>query len=243
VIPAPDNVARVKAVLDAGADPNTRYRGAVPLMLAMAMAVPRPEMADSLVAAGGRIEYEATLVRADPVPRLAGSISPAELSAHAIPTRDLAIIGMSVGPLTWALQHGRPDIALRLLERDKRVTPADRHLLFFAAAAGQWDLVLGALPYTREVDAANRADVTPLMMAADDGRADAVRALLAAGARVNARSVRNWPPLSEFSLGSAIAGHSPAPPRLAGGYTALRAAKEKGHPDVVKILAEAGGRE
>ena len=240
-IPAPDNVARVRALLEAGSNANTRYRGALPLMLAVQMA--RAEMADLLLAAGGRIEYQASIVRGNPVPRLAGGASPELFSERTIPTNEISIIGMSVGPLTWALHHGRPDIALRLLERDQRVTPADRDLLFFAAAAGQWDLVLGALPHAREVDASNRADVTPLMMAADDGRADAVQALLAAGASVNARSVRNWPPLSDFNLGSAIAGHSPAPPRLAGGYTALRAAREKGHSDVVRILTEAGGRD
>jgi hypothetical protein len=40
-----------------------------------------------------------------------------------------------------------------------------------------------------------------------------------------------------------LAGHSPSPPRLVGGYTALRAAKERGHADVVRILEAAGGRE
>jgi len=123
------------------------------------------------------------------------------------------------------------------------VTTADRQLLYFAAAAGQWDLVLGALPYTREVNVADRADVTPLMFAADDGRLDAVRALLAAGANVNARSVRSWPPFSDMNLGAAIAGHSPSPPRLAGGLTALGAARKKGHAEIARILAEAGSRE
>lgn len=242
-IPAPDNLARVKALLDAGADPNVRYRGALPLMLAMAMYGRPPEMADALWAAGGRIEYEATIVRGDPDISPVGSVPLAALTAREIPSREIALIGMSVGPLTWALQHRRPDIALRELERERRMTPADRHLLFFAAAAGHWALVLGALPYSREVDASNRADVTPLMMAASDGRADAVAALLAAGANVNARSVQSWPPLSDTNLAAAIAGHSPAPPRLAGGYTALRAARENGHADIVRMLRAAGARD
>jgi hypothetical protein len=80
--------------------------------------------------------------------------------------------------------------------------------------------------------------LTPLMLAAQDGRADVVRGLLAAGAK---------PPLLERNLkeefGAAIAGHSPAPPRLVGGYTALGAARQKGHGEVVRILSEAGGRE
>ncbi len=165
------------------------------------------------------------------------------MASRNLPSRDISLIGMSVGPLTWAASRGRPDIALRLLERDKRVTRADRHLLYFAAAADQWDLLMGALPYTREVNASNRADVTPLMLAADAGHANAVRALLSAGANVNARSVRSWPPLSDTHFAAALAGHSPTPPKLAGGYTALRAAREKGHADVIRMLTEAGGRE
>jgi len=87
------------------------------------------------------------------------------------------------------------------------------------------------------------------MMAAQDGHADAVRALLAARARVNVRSARDWPPLAERNLreefGAALAGHSHSQPkpRLVGGYTALRAAKERGHAETARILAEAGGRE
>lgn len=243
-IPAPDNVARMNTLLDLRADPNLKYRDATPLMLAVALPGKPPGMADALLRAGGRIEIEATIVRPGPDdrPRLPGADS-GHIAARNLPTREIELIGMSVGPLTWAASRGRPDIALRLLEQDKRVTRADRHLLYFTAAAGQWDLLLGALPYIREVDASDRADVTPLMLAADAGHAGAVRALLSAGASVNARSVRNWPPLSDTNFAAALAGHSPTPPKLAGGYTALRAAREKGHTDVVRILTEAGGRE
>lgn len=245
-IPAPDNAARVKALLDARADPNVKYQDATPLMLAIALPNKPPEMADALLRAGGRIEIEATIVRYDPkdpsmAPRLQGSGD--SIASRNLPSADISLIGMSVGPLTWAAGRGRPDIALRLLARDKKVARADRHFLYFAAAADQWDLLLGALPYTREVNASNRADVTPLMLAADAGHAEAVRALLSAGATVNARSVRSWPPLSDTNLGAALAGHSPSPPKLAGGYTALRAARERGNAEVVRILTEAGGRE
>src|SRR5258708_2868200 len=57
------------------------------------------------------------------------------------------------------------------------------------------------------------------------GRPDVVRAILAAGANVNARSVNMWAP------------------RAAGGATALGAAKAHGHAEVVDILSQAGGRE
>jgi ankyrin repeat protein len=153
------------------------------------------------------------------------------------------LTGMSVGPLTWAVLHGRPDIALRLLQRDKKTAPADRFLPYFAAAAGNWDLVIGALPYAKAVNLADRAGVTPLMFAAHAGRTDAVRALLAAGAGVNARSAKEWPPLLETNFLAALGGHSSSRPKLVGDYTALRAAREQGHAEAVKVLSEAGGKE
>jgi ankyrin repeat protein len=155
--------------------------------------------------------------------------------------------GMKVGPLTWTVFNRRDDIALRMLQRERRIDASDQHLLYWAALLGEWEVLLAALPYKPDVNAGDRADVTPLMLAAYDGRADAVRALLAAGAKVNARSAKIWPPLFERNLkeelGGALAGHSPAPPRLVGGYTALRAAKERNHAEVARILETAGGRE
>ena len=236
-IPAPDNVARAKALLDLGADANRKYRGATPLMLAIGTPGVSREMAGMLLGFGARIEVEATIPkpdrsRADPVG-----------SGETPITNDQGLFtGMKMGPLTWSLFFGRPDIAVRLLERDRIVSRADRDLLYFAASAGQWDLVKAALPQAKEVDAADRADRTPLMFAAHAGQMDVVRALLAAGAKVNARSAREWPPLLETDLRAAIAGH-PSRPALVGGYTALRAARERGHQEVAKVLEAAGGRE
>ena len=240
-IPAPDNAARVKVLLDARADPNLKYRDATPLMLAIALPGKPPAMVDALMQAGGRIEVDAVFIREEEGRRRGGDVGPG-----AVVTSDTTVIGMNMGPLTWALYHQRPDIALRLIERDKRVTKPDRHLLYFAAAAGHWDVLLAALPYTREVNAANRAEVTPLMHAALAGRANVVKALLAAGANVNARSARIWPPVSDPdfapSIAGALGGHARLPP-LVGGYTALRVAQERGHAEVVGILKEAGGKE
>lgn len=234
-IPAPDNVARARALLELGADPHRKYRDATPLMLAIASPHVSPAMAEMLLAYGARIEFEATI----PPPAPGGPFA----QAGPVPVRnDQGLLtGMKVGPLTWAALHGRPDIALRLVARDRSVTRADRDLVHFAAAAGHWELLTGSLAYTKEVDAANRAGVTPLMLAAHAGRADVVRALLAAGARVNARSASEWPPLLEADLRAALAGH-PSRPLLVGGYTALRAARERGHSEVARVLEEAGGR-
>src|SRR5688572_23710051 len=241
-IPAPDNVARVKVLLDARADPNHKYRDTTPLMLAIALPNKPAAMVDALMQAGGRIEVDAAFIREEEGRRRGGDVGP-----RAVVTSDTTVIGMNMGPLTWALYHQRPDIALRLIERDRLVTRPDRHLLYFAAAAGHWDVLLAALPYTREVNAANRADVTPLMHAAEAGRLDAVKALLAAGANVNTRSARSWPPPTDPEYAplalSALSGHGMRLPTLVGGYTALRAAREAGHTEVARILREAGGRE
>jgi len=227
-IPAPDNVARVRAVLDAGADPNVRYGEDTALMLAIERG---GEFGDAVFDAGGRVEYSRTIP---------ADTKPTEFNYRGVNT------GMSVGPVTWTVLHSRGDLAVRMLKRDGKLAPSDRHLLYFAGFLGQWDVVKAALPYRPDVNAGDRADVMPLMLAAQDGRADVVRALLAAGAKVNTRSDRTWPPLFERKLGdeaAAFAGHSPAPPRLVGGYTALRAAQEAGQAEVVRILSEAGGRE
>lgn len=258
VIPAPDNVARAQALLDLGADPNIKFLKLTPLMLAVKEYGKAEKFADLLLKAGGRVEFDeiipSTLPESDKL------VLPAEVIEviNNLPLisnwyrssgfhNDQDILkGMRVGPLTWVALHGKPDIALRLLARDRKVEPSDRFLLYFAASAGYWDLLIGALPYTKEVNASNRADVTPLMIAADGGNVGAVRALLTAGARINARSARNWPPLLERNLHDEIFLaflRRSLKPKLVGGYTALGAANAKGHIEISRILTEAGGRE
>jgi hypothetical protein len=51
-----------------------------------------------------------------------------------------------------------------------------------------------------------------------------------------------WPS-KDWSLGGALSGHGPRPPRLVGGFTALRAARQRGHAEVARVLIEAGGKE
>jgi ankyrin repeat protein len=219
-------------------------------MLALGTHKRPPAMIDALIAAGGRIEHDMT------VPPTKGRGDARALPLDIAPVMvdaDNPILGgdyqgthtgMRVGPLAWATMVGRSDVAMRLLERDRRLDDADRNLAYFAAAAGDWNLVLAAARHKADVNAENRAGVTPLMLAADAGRVDVVRALIALGADVRARSARSWPPLLERrfgdEIGAAIAGHSPPKPRLVGGYTAMRAAKERGHEAVVRALREAG---
>ena len=232
-IPAPDNVARVKALLELRADPNFQYRGQTPLMLAI-VTPGRTAFEEPLIDAGARIEFAATIPAPDKVDPAGGPYG----------SHQGVLTGMSIGPLTWALHHDRPQVALRLVRRDRKIDPADRDLLYFAAALQQWEVMIGSLPYVakKNVDAANRVGVTPLMLAARAGNAEAVRALLASGARVNARSALVWRS-PDASLLGALSGHGPRPPDLVGGYTALRAAKEGNHTEAARLLNEAGGRE
>ena len=240
-LPPPDNVARVKALLEHGADPNLKYRDATPLMLAIADPA-KSRFVDVLVDHGGRIEFE-RVIQAPGEPFIAMRAGdPAAATGMPIANRAGELTGMRVGPLTWAVMHGRADVALRLLARGDKPGPADRQLLYFVTALGQADAVPALLKSTREVNVSDRAGVTALMFAAHAGNAAAVTALLAAGARVSARSDQDWPPLLERGLHRAIGGHSPSPPPLVGGYTALRAASERGHAEVVRILSAAGGR-
>ena len=244
--PAPDNAARVRALLAAGASPNAMARGLTPLMVAVGVAADRREIVDALLQAGARIVYDAPVPPNRPDAPIAARQA---LDRYLLSARNdwSVLTGMRVGPLGWAVLHGRPDIALRLVQRDRGIEPADRNLPYFAAEADAWELLLAILPYAKDVNAANRAKVTPLMLAADAGRADAVRALIAAGAHVNARSAGDWPPLAERNLreefAAGLAGHSASRPKLVGGYTALRAARARGHADVARLVVEAGGKD
>ena len=249
-IPASDAAARARALLEHGANPNRRYRDLTPLMLAIAVSGPR-SLGDLLVDAGGRVEYQSTIQKQGWNELSApGSALPAGASTVLRSTVEPLIhnnqglfTGMTIGPLTWITVHRRPDVAVRLLARDRKAAPDDRFLLYFAGLLGEWDVVMKALEYAKDVNISDRAGVTPLMLAAEDGRVDAVRALIAAGARLNAKSASDWPPLLETPPASLFMGHGPTKPRLVGGYTALKAARGRQREEVGKVLIEAGARE
>jgi ankyrin repeat protein len=242
-LPPADNELRLRNLLGQGADPNRRARDGTPLMVAIGLADRPPQMATLVFEAGGRIEHDAPIPPAGrrPLPH-GGSPAVATLADRA-PNSLGELTGMSVGPVSWALLMGRPDIALRHLRRDGRIGQADRNLAYFAALTGQWDLLVAALGLGAPANASDRAGVTPLMLAADAGQPVAVRELLRAGARVNDRSTDRWPPPGESGGAAVIGGHPPSRPRLATGITALGAAKAGGHAPVARLLADAGGRE
>lgn len=98
---------------------------------------------------------------------------------------------------------------------------------------------------------ANAAATSPLMIAAREGKADVVRALLSGGgANVNVADAQGNTPLIEASR----FGHNDAARALIErgadvkaknkeGQTALMLAAGNGHDDVVRILKEAGAKE
>jgi ankyrin repeat protein len=246
-IPAADVAARARALLELGADPNRRYRDLTPLMVAIAAQGPRA-LTDLLIDSGGRVEYRSTIQKQEtnalPAPASllpAGVGTALRFTSEPLVHNNLGIYtGMTLGPLSWTLFHRRSDVALRLLARDRKVAPEDRFVLYFAGLLGDWDFVVQALAFTKEVNVSDRAGVTPLMFAAEDGRVDAVKALIAGGAKLNAKSARDWPPLLETPPGMLFMGHAPSKPRLVGGYTALTAAKNRQREEVVRVLREAG---
>lgn len=242
----PQELPRIRALLEQGADPNGKYRGFTPLMIAVAVAQKPREIADALVDFGGRVEFAYTIPKASPDAPAKAYALPAPAAALEMPIvvdHSGILKDRTVGPLGWLVLNRRADLAARILARDRKLASADRYLLYFAASLGEWGFVLEALKYTREVDAGNRAGVTPLLMAAEDGRADAVKALIAAGANVNAKTDRDWPPLWETPPAMLFMGHGPSRPRLVGGYTPLRIAKERGREEVVRLLVQARARE
>ena len=246
----PADLPRIRALLEQGADPNRRFREYTPLMIAVGVPQKSPALADALVEFGGRVEFEYTVVK---LPRdkpaavypLPASTTTAIALLTEPPVLDESglLRGRTIGPLTWLVLHRRGDLAARMLERERKLAAPDLFLLYFAAMFGEWDLVMKALPYAREVDAADRAGVTPLLLAADDGRIDAVKALVAAGANVNARSDRDWPPLWETRPSMWFTGHRSSKPRLVGGYTPLKVAKQRGREEIASVLVQAGAKE
>ncbi len=249
-IPASDVAARARALLEQGADPNRRYRDLTPLMLAIATPGPRA-LGDLLIDSGGRVEYQSTIQKQVwnelPAPgyalRAGASTVLRSTSEPLIHNNQGLFTAMTMGPLTWTTLHRRPEAAVRLLARDRKVAPEDRFLLYFAGLLGEWDVVMRALAYTQEVNVSDRAGVTPLMLAAEDGRVDAVKALIAGGAKLNAKSASDWPPLLETPPAMLFMGHGPTKPQLVGGYTALKAARGRQQEEVVRVLLEAGARD
>ena len=89
--------------------------------------------------------------------------------------------------------------------------------LMMASLNGHLDVVQALFGKGADVNAKSATDITALMMASLNGHLDVVQALLDKGADINARTSDR-------------------------GQTALDGATEKGHADVMALLAQAGGK-
>lgn len=240
----PSLLGEVQVLLAEGADPNLAYRGTTALALAVAGRSRLPELATILFEAGGRIDVNYTVPAAMEVTKEPSIADDPVAAVHSPILDDPEILeGMTIGPASWLHLYGRPDLALRTIQRSGKLEPADRYLLYFAAAARSWDLVRQVLPFVRTPDAANRAGVTALMLAVDDGELDVVRLLLQAGVDVNTRTAREWPsmPHAFVELGSYSKRRRQF--RLVGGLTPLQIATRRGHEEIAHVLKAAGASE
>lgn len=158
---------------------NARVPGMDIPLLQMAIYARASKVVDALLAAGVEptIHEAAALGMADRVRALAAK-DRAEITS---------LSPDGAPPLHLAAHFGRSDVVALLLRLgapvDAQANPPFGNMALHAAAAGAQDAVVeqllraGANP-----DARDHSGFTPLMVAAANGRADAVRALLAKGA-------------------------------------------------------------
>jgi ankyrin repeat protein len=117
-------------------------------------------------------------------------------------------------PLMAAAQLGRADMARLLIRRGARITARSgcgQTALAYAASSGDADTIVLLLQSGADPNVTDAFGNTPLIWASQCGDADKVRALLAAGADP-ARSNRS-------------------------GWTATKAARAFGYPDIVMLLS------
>jgi hypothetical protein len=101
--------------------------------------------------------------------------------------------------------------------------------------------------YKDDVNAGGASGFTALMKAAEEGQTDSIQALLAVGAKVDVKTKDNWTALmcaadegQIDSIEALLAAKADVSVTDSDGNSALSLAKEKKHPDVVKLLKNAG---
>jgi len=134
-------------------------------------------------------------------------------------------------------------------------SPADPHRLRDQRAyreasergRGHIEIVYSLLAAGAKVDAVNASGQSPLLLAAQNDRAEVVELLLSAGADVNLADQNQVVPIamaSKNGLGRIVsrllsAGAEVNVPRLSDGVTPLHRAAMRGHREVVELLLEA----
>lgn len=137
-----------------------------------------------------------------------------------------------IGPLSWALTNSGDLLASAQLTHQQSMSPDDCGAVYYAAQAGA-TVTLGKLLELRadaQVEAEGRR-MTPLLVAAESGKIDAVRLLLD-------RKVANVNDRTAVHLGSG--GGHPSFPTLVGHLSPLMVAASRGHDDVVALLLARG---
>ena len=139
--------------------------------------------------------------------------------------------------LMRAAWGGYKDVFELLVDNGADVNAKDlagRCILLIAANQGHTDIVQMLLDRNADVNAEDKIGNTPLMEAADEGHINIVKALLAGGADVNARRE------TRGLAGVISRNYAYKEPPKPDGWTALIAAAEKGHTEIVRALLAKG---
>ena len=252
------NLEKVRLLVDAGAEVNTRSKqGMTPLLIAASNAG-SIEIVRLLLAKGA--DVNAT--------RASGTTAAAAEAPD--PNDPLAKRRKHSGgaggytPLITAASANDLETARLFVEKGVDVNAATRRgdtALHFAAGAGNLAMVKLLLAKGADVNAATLDAIpvrkgpiglnhlTALMYAAPYGTPDLVRTLIDAGAQINAKDIRDMTPLmlavaSETQNPDVVrlllAKGADVKPKSVMGETALDWAKKFGNPEVIRLLQEAG---
>jgi ankyrin repeat protein len=250
------NLEKVRLLVDAGADVNTRSKqGMTPLLIAASNAG-SIEIVRLLLAKGAEVNSKrdsgtAAAAAPDPSDPLAkrrrhsgseGGYTPLLTAASA---NDLEMVRLFVEKgLDVNAATRRGDTALHFAAGAGNVTMVK---LLLAKGANVNAATMDAIPVRKGPIALNH--LTALMYAAPYGTPDLVRTLIDAGAEVNAKDIRDMTPLM-LAVGSEtqdpdvvkllLAKGADVKAKSVMGETALDWAKKFGHPDVIRLLQEAG---
>ena len=244
------NIDKVRMLVDAGADVNARSKQDMTALLVAASDAGSIDTVRLLIAKGARIS---------------GGEAPAAKDAEAMPHGRKPAGDAAYTPLLAAASANDLDMARLFVEKGVDVNAATRRgdtPLQLAAGAGNLALVKLLLSKGANVNAATQGalqvrkgpialnHLTALMYAAPYGTPELLRALIDAGAQVNAKDIRGMTPLM---LAVASETQNPEVVRLLmnngadvkarseAGETALDWARKYGNPQVIALLQKPGG--
>ncbi len=159
---------------------------------------------------------------------------------------------LGITPLMWAATVGKRDICVALVEAGANVNTSGRlgTALNFAEMGGNADVVRYLVAKGAVVTKDRADEITPLMTAAENGRVDLMRLLIARSkADVNAPDAEGTTPLmyaarrgQSAAVRFLLSAGAKAGAKDIHGRTALMYAAQNGYPECVTLLApKAGG--